>query len=432
MQNSPEGSPPPHGDWRPRQGSPTGWSPQPDTPPQQYSQPEPPVSPSGQDVLNGTRRVLEEWGHQRPPLQVPEQQAQEYPPQPPPLHHQDHQRLPVPPGVQSVTPRRAAVAEPQPGLLSRLFTSRKQREEREAAARAVQEEESRRQQRFQHMLHVIDSEVDKHRITVSSLKGGVTKTTTVLGVGTALAMHRRSSVTAVDGNPHRGTAAERLGEEHTKTVRDLILNAADITTASEYRRYTNVARSRLEVIAAHKDPREAQVFTADEYRLVMEIITTFRPLVITDTGTDLLTPLMEEVYQTTDTLVVPATTAEDGWRLAWETLDWWEKTSRGAELVRNAIVPITQIETFSLPDPTMLPDQQVLNAQRHAFEQAQASRAQELIEHLSPRVGQVVLVPHDPSLKRGGLFDWDQLQPATQDAYLTLAYEICSRFPPPA
>jgi len=321
----------------------------------------------------------------------------------------------------------------------KLVPSARRRAEQEfaaeaAAARAAAELAEREHR--QRILDVIDTEVDHHRITVSSLKGGVTKTTTVLGLGTALAMHRRSSVTAVDGNPHRGTLAERLGEEHAKTVRDLIDNAPQIHTSSQFRQFTNVAKSRLEVIAAHKDPRKAQVFTAEEYRLVTDIITRFRPLLITDTGTDLLTPLMEAVYQSTDTLVVPATTAEDGWKLAAETLDWWEKTPDGEDLVRNAIVPVTVIDTFALPDPAHLPDDATLAAQLAAFTTEQQRQIAMVVDRIGPRVGKIVMIPHDPKLKRGNLFEWDALQQATRDAYLELAYEVTSRFPgatpPPA
>ena len=52
--------------------------------------------------------------------------------------------------------------------------------------------------------------VGDFRIAVLSIKGGVGKTTTTLGLGSALAMVRTDRVIAVDANPDRGTLAERV------------------------------------------------------------------------------------------------------------------------------------------------------------------------------------------------------------------------------
>lgn len=279
------------------------------------------------------------------------------------------------------------------------------------------------------MLRVLDQPIDQHRVSVSSLKGGVAKTTTVLGLGTALALHRRDTVTAIDANPHRGTLAERLGEEHDLTVRDMLDNLENIHTYAEFRRYTSQARSRLEVMAAEKDPEKQQAFSAEEYAAALQVILTFRSLAITDTGTDLLLPLMREVYQSTDTLVVPATTAADGWQLASETLSWWErKAPQGEKLVRNAVVPLTRIQTFSLPDPYNPPRPREMREMLAAFNTDQQERETELIRALSGRVRAVVPIPHDTNLKHGYLFDWELLHPATQNAYLRLAYEVAKGF----
>ncbi|MGY4718691.1 MinD/ParA family ATP-binding protein [Naumannella huperziae] len=346
---------------------------------------------------------------------------------------------PSPFGPPSRQPQRPT-AEPaaRRGLFDRIADAfgggRRRREEEEAQARALADQRAAEQRRREaeaaaareERRRVIDTPVDHHLITVSSLKGGITKTTIVLAIGTALALHRRDLVLAIDGNAHRGTLARRLGEETGLTVRDLVADAEDVRTAKDFRRFTSQAASRFEVLASEPNPAEAQGFSAEEYATVLDIAKTFRSVIMTDTGTDLTLPLMSEVYGNTDTLVVPATTAHDGADLAWETLDWWEEHADPA-LVRNAIVAITQIEPFSLPPAEQMPAERIAEL-RAAFIRRQRQREAELTERFAGRVGEVIFVPYDPSLHVGGLFAWDRLSPETAAAYEDLAYAVARRF----
>ena len=87
------------------------------------------------------------------------------------------------------------------------------------------------------------------RIAVLSIKGGVGKTTTTIGLGSAFAMVRSDRVVAVDANPDRGTLAERISDSSTSsTVRDLLLDD-DVSRYADVRRHTRMAPSRLEVLA---------------------------------------------------------------------------------------------------------------------------------------------------------------------------------------
>lgn len=263
----------------------------------------------------------------------------------------------------------------------------------------------KKERRRAELLAAIDQPVRTHRIAVSCLKGGVGKTTTSVAVGTVYAKYRRDLTTAIDANPDRGTLSQRLGPEHALTVRDLIDNVGEITSADALRRFTHQARSRLEVLASDRDPEKARAFSPDDYRLVQEILQTFRQIIITDTGTDLTNPVIDAVIESTDTLVVPASTAQDGADLAWETLDTWEsRGEHGAFLVRNAVVAITQHS-----DGPQVP----LEALRTEF---------------AKRVRAVVLIPHDRHLAGGGEFDWDLLDPRTQDAEIEVAAAVAADF----
>lgn len=273
----------------------------------------------------------------------------------------------------------------------------------------------------------IDGPVRHHRIAVSSEKGGVGKTTTVLGLGTAFATYRRDPPTALDANPHRGTLSDRLGAEHGRTMRDLLEHVGEIRTVADYRQFTSVATSRLEVIASEKDQARQAAFSPEDYLTALEVVQAFRQILITDTGTDMLLPSMAAVYRNVDTLVVPATTAKDGFTLALETLEWWKTHSpHGPELVANAVVPITRMETFTVEDPSIGPEQ--LAQDMREFEQAHRRYEAKLIDQLHEHVRAVVPIPNDPSLRHGGLFHWESLRQETREAYIRLAFEVAQGF----
>ena len=311
--------------------------------------------------------------------------------------------------------------------LSALFGGGRRAAEQEAArqqaetAAYVARQQAARERTA--MLRVLDTPVDEHAITVSALKGGITKTTLVLAIGTVLALHRRDLVLAIDGNAHRGTLASRLGEETTLTVRDLAEQLSEVSSAKDFRRFTSQAETRLEVLASERDPAKAQGFSADEYRDVVAVARRFRSVILTDTGTDLTLPLMGEVYRATDTLVVAATTARDGADLAAETLDWWAEFA-GDEVVRRAVLAVTEVEPFSIrPDQVDRIDENL-----HRYELRCRQRREEILARFGDRVGEVIFVPYDPYLRDGGRFVWDELAPATQAAYERLGYAVARHF----
>ncbi|SLJ66350.1 ESX-1 secretion-associated protein EspI [Mycobacteroides abscessus subsp. abscessus] len=82
-----------------------------------------------------------------------------------------------------------------------------------------------------------------------SLKGGVGKTTTTMGLGSIFASIRGDRVIAVDANPDFGTLSQRVPLQTRSTVRDLLLDPS-IERYSDVRRHTSQATSRLEVLAS--------------------------------------------------------------------------------------------------------------------------------------------------------------------------------------
>ena len=66
--------------------------------------------------------------------------------------------------------------------------------------------------RRQDLIHRVRTPVagGHHRVAVLSLKGGVGKTTTAVGLGATLATLRGDRVIAIDANPDRGTLSDKV------------------------------------------------------------------------------------------------------------------------------------------------------------------------------------------------------------------------------
>lgn len=283
--------------------------------------------------------------------------------------------------------------------------------------------------RYRQMVQILDTQVNCHRIVVSNKKGGVTKTTATLGIGSAFAVHRRDIVTAIDANPHCGTLAERLGLETDFTARDVAYNAAQIRTVGDFRQFVSQAPTRFEVIAGDQDPADGAAFSLNDYLSTLDVVQRFRSLILTDTGIDLTTELMRNIGNVTDTLVVPATTAADEAQLALDTLAWW-RANGYAHLVQHAIIPITQIRPFQLPAGYQAGDRDGLLQARAVFETQQRDAQRSLAQQFREEAGTdalIVFIPYDPLLA-SGMFDWDQLQPQTRVAYEWCAYAAATQF----
>ena len=93
-----------------------------------------------------------------------------------------------------------------------------------------------------------------HRVAVLSLKGGVGKTTTAVGLGATLATLRGDRVIAVDANPDRGTLSDKVRLETAATIRDLLNERDQVSRYADVRAFTSQASSRLEVLASDRDP----------------------------------------------------------------------------------------------------------------------------------------------------------------------------------
>jgi MinD-like ATPase involved in chromosome partitioning or flagellar assembly len=237
-----------------------------------------------------------------------------------------------------------------------------------------------------------------HRVAVLSLKGGVGKTTTAVGLGATFATLRGDRVIAVDANPDRGTLSDKVRLETAATVRDLLNERDQIRRYADIRAFTTQAPSRLEVLASDRDPAVSVAFGADDYCDAAEVLEHFYSICLTDCGTGLLHSAMSGVLALADQIVVVSSPSVDGARSASATLDWLEAHNCG-DLVHNGVVVLSTIRPKS---------KSTVDLDR-------------LEHHFAARCRAVARIPYDAHLEEGAEVDLELLSAETADAYLTLA-----------
>ncbi|GAB09207.1 hypothetical protein GOARA_033_00080 [Gordonia araii NBRC 100433] len=229
-----------------------------------------------------------------------------------------------------------------------------------------------------------------YRIAVLSLKGGVGKTTTTVGLGATFATLRGDRVIAVDANPDLGTLAQRVPLQTNSTVRDLIADKS-IQRYSDVRAHTSQAPNRLEVLASERDPAQAESFSEQEYRQVMAILRRYYNIILTDCGTGLSHSAMRGVLDLAHSIILVTSPALDGARSADATLEWLNSHGYG-HLVSNAVLVISS-------------------------SRAGSSRidADQLAMHFLTKCRAVHEIPFDEHLAEGAIVDLDQVgRPARQ------------------
>ncbi len=243
-----------------------------------------------------------------------------------------------------------------------------------------------------------------YRVAVLSVKGGVGKTSTTIGLGATFASLRGDRIIAVDANPDFGTLSHRAPDPNPATVRDL-LRAPSTDRYAEVRAHTTQAPSRLEILGSERDPSISEAFSAADYERTLSILRRHYNILLTDCGTGLVHDTMSAILAHANCLVLVATPALDGARSAWATLDWL--SAHGwADLVSSTVVVVNQL-TDSGAD------------------------ADSLRELFGQRCRAVQIIPHDPHIARGSDIDLDLLRPATRQAHRELAAMIADDFAAP-
>ncbi|CRY80583.1 MinD-like ATPase involved in chromosome partitioning or flagellar assembly [Nocardia farcinica] len=242
-----------------------------------------------------------------------------------------------------------------------------------------------------------------YRIAILSLKGGVGKTTTTVGLGSTFASLRGDRVIAIDANPDLGTLAHRVPRQTRSTVRNL-LEDQHISRYSDVRAHTSQAPSRLEVLASEQDPAVSEAFSEADYRKAIGILQSFYNIILTDCGTGLMHSAMAGVLDMASSLVLVTSPAIDGARSASATLDWLEHHGYG-KLVERTVV--------------------VVNASRRGASTVDLDQLRKLF---LDRTRAVQVVPFDDHLAEGAEIDLELVSKPTRRALLELAAMVADDF----
>nr|WP_246011672.1 AAA family ATPase [Nocardia mexicana] len=242
-----------------------------------------------------------------------------------------------------------------------------------------------------------------YRIAILSLKGGVGKTTTTVGLGSTFASSRGDRVIAIDANPDLGTLAHRVPRQTRSTVRNL-LEDQHISRYSDVRAHTSQAPSRLEVLASEQDPAVSEAFSEADYRRAIGILQQFYNIILTDCGTGLMHSAMKGVLDLASSLILVTSPAIDGARSASATLDWLEHHGYG-KLVERTVV--------------------VVNASRRGASTVDLDQLRKLF---LDRTRAVQVVPFDDHLAEGAEIDLELVGKPTRTALLELAAMVADDF----
>ena len=241
------------------------------------------------------------------------------------------------------------------------------------------------------------------RIAILSLKGGVGKTTTTVGLGATFASQRGDRVIAIDANPDLGTLAHRVPRQTRSTVRNL-LEDQNITRYSDVRAHTSQSPSRLEVLASEQDPAVSEAFSEADYRRAIGVLQSFYNIILTDCGTGLMHSAMSGVLDMASSLVLVTSPAIDGARSASATLDWLDHHGY-SHLVRQTVV--------------------VVNASRRGSTSVNLDHLRRLF---LDRTRAVQVVPFDDHLAEGAEIDLELVSKPTRLALLELAAMVADDF----
>ncbi|QEE62576.1 MinD/ParA family protein [Salinibacterium sp. dk2585] len=242
-------------------------------------------------------------------------------------------------------------------------------------------------------------------VPVLTRKGGVGKTTVTALLGMALSDVREDRIIAIDANPDRGTLAERINKQTRSTVRDVVTQAASITSFNDFSMMVSRDDTRLDILASDTDPLLSEAFDENDYNVVADLAARFYSIALTDCGTGIVHSVMRATLQRADSIVIVSGGSVDEARLASETLTWLESNGY-SELVRNAVV--------------------VINT---ATQGTNLIKLDEIESHFQSRVREIVRIPYDPQLAAGSVIDYATLKPLTRDAARRLAALVMDGLP---
>jgi MinD-like ATPase involved in chromosome partitioning or flagellar assembly len=234
------------------------------------------------------------------------------------------------------------------------------------------------------------------RIGVVALKGGVGKTTLAVLMAATLAAARRDPVVLFDTDTTFGSLALRTGVPLAASVHELAVagdpGRFDVLAGA-------LARSGdgVWVLPSGRDPEQSAALTEQVYIAAMNAVYRHVPVMVTDCGAGLATPLMRRVVSGCHSLVLATSPTVDGVLASHNVLRWLHDQGFAA-LATRSIVALSDVPLTGAP-----------------IDLAEARR------RFAGVAGDVVVVPRDPHLATGGRISMAELSGDTRAAAAVLA-----------
>jgi MinD-like ATPase involved in chromosome partitioning or flagellar assembly len=235
-----------------------------------------------------------------------------------------------------------------------------------------------------------------YQIGIVSVKGGIGKTRTTAGIGTAFGIYRTEPVVAIDANPTYGNLGRLIDPNAGASIREFLADT-ELTAYPKARSYTGKNAQGLEVLAGNQNMANPLALSAALFADTLARTRRFYQLSVIDCGPDIEHPVMESVFSAVDALVIVGSMNFDGAAAAEQTIDWLAARN-GHELLRRSVVVLND----------------VFRCENKKF----VARVR---NSLAPRVGEVKTIPWDVHLRDGAVLDFEALRRPTQLAYIDLA-----------
>lgn len=253
-----------------------------------------------------------------------------------------------------------------------------------------------------------------YTIAVLGGKGGVGKTVTTTAVGSTLKSLRTGDpVVAIDADPAQAANLADRVDPKSASVREI--NADNhLVRYADVRSYTGKNAAGLDVVAS---PRHAgsigPPLSAAEFGQAHTALQRFYNLLLVDCGVDLDHPVMPEVLDRADTIVMVASAVSDGAVGAVTNFEWLQQNGY-QQLLSRAVLVINHIR----------------GANGYRDRKATKQLVATLIEHFTKWVPaeRIFVVPFDRHIASAGILDLPALQPETRRELLEVTAALAAGF----
>ena len=243
-----------------------------------------------------------------------------------------------------------------------------------------------------------------YQIALLSVRGGVGKTATTAGVGTAFAKYRTDQVIAIDANPTYGGLGRLIDPRATASIAEFSRDDK-ITGYPMARQHTGKNAQGLEVLPSNQNVSNHFQLTSGVFGATLSRTRRFYQLALVDCGPEIEHDVMNAVIGTADALVIVGTMNYDGAAAAETTINWLAARNKH-DLLRRSVLVLNDI-----------------------YNNAAKPFVEKVNQTLGKRVGSVATIPWDEHVRDAAVLDWEALRKPTARAYISVAATLGKGFP---